>query len=54
MLVDIRFKEPFHGIIYPNGSRNSACITYGKGKTKYFIELPLKGCNTKKVISFLH
>ncbi|XP_045622584.2 LOW QUALITY PROTEIN: uncharacterized protein pot [Procambarus clarkii] len=49
MLVDVEFKEPFYGIIYPNGSRNSACRVQGQGKTKYHLELPLKGCGTNRV-----
>ncbi|XP_037781694.1 uncharacterized protein LOC119578043 isoform X2 [Penaeus monodon] len=49
MLVDVEFYEPFYGIIYPNGSRNSACKVQGHGKTKYHLDLPLKGCGTKRV-----
>lgn len=49
MLVDVEFNEPFFGIIYPNGSRNSACRVQGKGKTKYHLDLPLKGCGTNRV-----
>ncbi|XP_063877187.1 uncharacterized protein LOC135109640 [Scylla paramamosain] len=49
MLVDVSFNDPFYGIIYPNGSRNSACRIQGQGKTKYHLELPLKGCGTKRV-----
>ncbi|KAG7154419.1 hypothetical protein Hamer_G018152 [Homarus americanus] len=49
MLVDVQFKDPFYGIIYPNGSRNSACRIQGQGKTKYHLELPLKGCGTNRV-----
>lgn len=51
MLVDVEFYEPFYGIIYPNGSRNSACKVQGHGKTKYHLDLPLKGCGTKRVSS---
>lgn len=49
MLVDVEFYEPFYGIIYPNGSRNSACRIQGHGKTKYHLDLPLKGCGTQRV-----
>lgn len=49
MFVDVSFKDPFYGIIYPNGSRNSACRIQGQGKTKYHLELPLKGCGTNRV-----
>lgn len=49
MLVDVEFNEPFFGIIYPNGSRNSACRVQGNGKTKYHLDLPLKGCGTNRV-----
>lgn len=49
MFIDVSFNDPFYGIIYPNGSRNSACRTKGQGKTKYHLELPLKGCGTKRV-----
>ena len=49
MLVDIEFNEPFFGIIYPNGSRLSACFTHGSGAKKYHLELPLKGCGTSRV-----
>ncbi|XP_071549615.1 uncharacterized protein pot [Panulirus ornatus] len=49
MLVDVAFRDPFYGIIYPNGSRNSACRIQGQGKTKYHLELPLKGCGTDRV-----
>lgn len=49
MLVDVEFYEPFYGIIYPNGSRNSACKVQGHGKTKYHLDLPLKGCGTERV-----
>ncbi|KAK7070551.1 hypothetical protein SK128_015656 [Halocaridina rubra] len=49
MLVDVEFYEPFYGIIYPNGSRHSACKLQGKGKTKYHLDLPLKGCGTNRV-----
>ncbi|XP_076042621.1 zona pellucida domain protein papillote [Oratosquilla oratoria] len=49
MLVDIEFKEDFYGLIYPNGSRNSACRSFGNGKRKYHLDLPLKGCGTQRV-----
>lgn len=49
MLVDIEFNEPFYGIVYPNGSRNSACFTHGSGAKKYHLELPLKGCGTQRI-----
>ncbi|KAA0185299.1 hypothetical protein HAZT_HAZT005209 [Hyalella azteca] len=49
MFVDIEFKDPFFGIIYPNGSRQSACFTHGSGEKKYHLELPLKGCGTTRI-----
>lgn len=49
MNIVVHFNEPFFGIIYPNGSRTSACLTHGTGDTEYTINLPLKGCGTKRV-----
>lgn len=54
MNVKVEFDEPFYGIIYPNGSRSSACLTHGTGKRSYTIDLPLKGCNTKRVRIIWH
>jgi len=49
MAVIIEFSDPFFGVIYPNGSRHSACFTHGSGSRKYQINLPLKGCGTQKI-----
>lgn len=49
MNIVVDFNEPFFGIIYPNGSRTSACLTHGTGDSEYTINLPLKGCGTKRV-----
>ncbi|XP_019769473.2 uncharacterized protein LOC109543961 isoform X1 [Dendroctonus ponderosae] len=48
MQIDLKFKEPFYGIVYADFDRNSACQVAGKGALKYYLELPLKGCGTKQ------
>lgn len=49
MNIVVDFQDPFFGIIYPNGSRTSACLTHGAGERQYTINLPLKGCGTSRV-----
>ncbi|XP_037935001.1 uncharacterized protein LOC119669249 [Teleopsis dalmanni] len=46
MQVDLKFNEPFHGIIQADYDRSSACRVNGKGALSYRLELPLKGCGT--------
>ncbi|KNC23589.1 hypothetical protein FF38_09116 [Lucilia cuprina] len=46
MQVDMKFNEPFHGIIQADYDRSSACRVNGKGALTYRLELPLKGCGT--------
>ncbi|XP_073831332.1 zona pellucida domain protein papillote [Musca autumnalis] len=46
MQVDMKFNEPFHGIIQADYDRSSACRVNGKGALSYRLELPLKGCGT--------
>lgn len=47
--VDMKFNEPFHGIIQAEYDRSSACRVNGKGALSYKFELPLKGCGTLQV-----
>ncbi|ALC49612.1 pot [Drosophila busckii] len=46
MQVDMKFNDPFHGIIQADYDRSSACRVNGKGALSYRLELPLKGCGT--------
>ncbi|SPP88748.1 uncharacterized protein LOC117590231 [Drosophila guanche] len=46
MQVDLKFNDPFHGIIQADYDRSSACRVSGKGALSYRLELPLKGCGT--------
>uniref|UniRef100_A0A1A9VUN3 Uncharacterized protein n=1 Tax=Glossina austeni TaxID=7395 RepID=A0A1A9VUN3_GLOAU len=46
MQVDMKFNEPFHGIVQADYDRSSACRVNGKGALSYRLELPLKGCGT--------
>ncbi|KAH8386952.1 hypothetical protein KR093_003730 [Drosophila rubida] len=46
MQVDLKFNDPFHGIIQADYDRGSACRVSGKGSLNYRLELPLKGCGT--------
>ncbi|KAM8718605.1 hypothetical protein ACLKA7_001334 [Drosophila subpalustris] len=46
MQVDLKFNDPFHGIIQADYDRSSACRVSGKGAFSYRLELPLKGCGT--------
>ncbi|CAH0384552.1 unnamed protein product [Bemisia tabaci] len=48
MQVELRFDEPFYGIVYADFDRASACKTAGRGTNSTRIELPLKGCGTKQ------
>jgi len=47
--AELKFNEPFFGIVYGDFDRNSACQLVGKGNLTYTLELPLKGCGTKQV-----
>lgn len=47
--VDLKFNDPFHGIIQADYDRSSACRVSGKGALSYRLELPLKGCGTIQV-----
>lgn len=49
--VDLKFNDPFHGIIQADYDRSSACRVSGKGAFQYRLELPLKGCGTIQVCS---
>ncbi|SPP88747.1 Hypothetical predicted protein [Drosophila guanche] len=49
MQVDLKFNDPFHGIIQADYDRSSACRVSGKGALSYRLELPLKGCGTIQV-----
>lgn len=49
MQAELKFNEPFFGIVYADFDRNSACQLAGKGNLSYVLELPLKGCGTKQV-----
>lgn len=49
MKAELKFNEPFFGIVYADFDRNSACQVAGKGALSYRIELPLKGCGTRQV-----
>lgn len=44
--IDLKFKQPFYGIVYADYDRNSACKIAGSGQDKYNIQIPLKGCGT--------
>ncbi|XP_030379483.1 uncharacterized protein LOC115627796 [Scaptodrosophila lebanonensis] len=46
MQVDLKFNDPFHGIVQADYDRSSACRVSGKGALSYRLELPLKGCGT--------
>lgn len=48
MRAELKFNEPFFGIVYADFDRNSACQVAGKGALSYWIELPLKGCGTRQ------
>ncbi|XP_026288635.1 uncharacterized protein LOC113213713 isoform X2 [Frankliniella occidentalis] len=48
MKAELKFNEPFFGIVYADFDRNSACQVAGKGALSYRIELPLKGCGTRQ------
>lgn len=49
MNVQLKFKQPFYGIVYADYDRNSACKISGNGKLEETILLPLKGCGTLQV-----
>lgn len=49
MHIELRFKEPFYGLVYADFDRNSACYGTGTGDTVTVLEIPLKGCGTKQV-----
>lgn len=51
MQVELKFNEKFYGIAYADFDRNSACQVAGKGDLSYKLELPLKGCGTKQVVT---
>lgn len=46
MHINLKFKQPFYGIVYADFDRNSACKIAGNGKESEVIKLPLKGCGT--------
>ncbi|KAH8408881.1 hypothetical protein KR009_002981 [Drosophila setifemur] len=54
MKVDLKFNDPFHGIIQADYDRSSACRVSGKGALSYRLELPLKGCGTIQVSVTCH
>lgn len=47
--IEMKFGEPFFGLVYADFDRNSACQTLGKGDLNVRLELPLKGCGTIQV-----
>lgn len=49
MHIELKFKEPFYGLVYADFDRNSACYGAGSGDTVIVLEIPLKGCGTKQV-----
>lgn len=53
MHIELKFKEPFYGLVYADFDRNSACYGTGSGDTVTILEIPLKGCGTKQVQSQL-
>lgn len=44
--IDLKFEQPFFGIVYADYDRNSACKIAGSGQSEYNIQIPLKGCGT--------
>ncbi|KAK6636953.1 hypothetical protein RUM43_010617 [Polyplax serrata] len=48
MQIELKFNEPFFGIVYADFDRNSACQIAGSGNLTYHLELPLKGCGTRQ------
>lgn len=53
MQIELKFNNKFYGIAYADFDRNSACQIYGNGGYSYKLELPLKGCGTKQVNSWV-
>ena len=51
--VDMDFDKPFYGIVYADFDRNSACKITGDGATSAQIKLPLKGCGTLQVSTYI-
>lgn len=49
MHIELRFKEPFYGLVYADFDRNSACYSAGSGDSMTILEIPLKGCGTRQV-----
>ena len=49
MNVNLKFREPFWGIIYADFNRDSSCSVLGTGGLDYVIDLPLRGCGTVQV-----
>ena len=47
------FDKPFYGIVYADFDRNSACKITGDGATSAQIKLPLKGCGTLQVSTYI-
>ncbi|XP_026679002.1 uncharacterized protein LOC103508656 isoform X2 [Diaphorina citri] len=48
MQIEMKFEEPFYGIVYADFDRSSACMVTGKGNRSARIDLPLKGCGTRQ------
>ena len=53
MHVGMTFNKPFYGIVYADYDRNSACKMHGDGQTQAIIKLPLKGCGTVQVSTYM-
>ncbi|ODN00006.1 Cuticlin-1 [Orchesella cincta] len=48
MHVELKFKDPFYGLVYADYDRNSACYSAGSGDSVTILEIPLKGCGTRQ------
>ncbi|CAL8137974.1 unnamed protein product [Orchesella dallaii] len=48
MHIELKFNNPFFGLVYADFDRNSACYSAGTGELVTILEIPLKGCGTRQ------